>query len=331
MSSFQAFCYVFNLFLVFLIFTSTFARCPNNCSGHGKCQGGDGICDCYSGWGSVTDIAEYKTLDCSAKTCPNGLSWAHLPGIDGNAHKYTKECSGKGICDRSMGTCTCQGGFAGAACERKPCPNDCSGHGVCVSMRMMARYTLNNAFPLTLNNVSYGDVINATLPWEHDKIFGCVCDSSWEVGLKWGQTQTTEWFGPDCSLRHCPSGNDPRTAANETDCFNITMNTDGVNANGGAGLGLEGNLCHVDCANRGICDYNTGQCKCFKHFGGPDCTITSAFIGTTYGSDGNIIGAYETGFSSLSNARSGAGAGYGPSGGSRLDSFLSDLGIPNPG
>jgi hypothetical protein len=28
-------------------------------------------------------------------------------------------------------------------------------------------------------------------------IYGCVCDSSWTVGLASGQTQQPEYFGPD--------------------------------------------------------------------------------------------------------------------------------------
>ena len=57
-------------------------------------------------------------------------------------------------------------------------------------------------------------------------IYGCVCDSSWEVGLGAGQTQEPEWFGPDCSLRHCPSGDDPTTTEeDETDCSNATSSS----------------------------------------------------------------------------------------------------------
>lgn len=37
--------------------------------------------------------------------------------------------------------------------------------------------------------------------WDEDKVYGCVCDSSWSVGLGAGETQEPEWFGPDCSLR----------------------------------------------------------------------------------------------------------------------------------
>jgi hypothetical protein len=33
--------------------------------------------------------------------------------------------------------------------------------------------------------------------------YGCVCDSSWEVGLGSGQRQSPEWFAADCSLSTC--------------------------------------------------------------------------------------------------------------------------------
>jgi hypothetical protein len=61
----------------------------------------------------------------------------------------------------------------------------------------MAR--MSNALPLAPNTFYEGDVGGST--WDEDMIFGCVCDSSWDVGLGSGQTQEPEWFGPDCSLR----------------------------------------------------------------------------------------------------------------------------------
>ena len=70
-------------------------------------------------------------------------------------------------------------------------------------------------------------------------IYGCLCDSSWEVGLGNGQRQQSEWFGPDCSLRRCPGADDPRTRDDESDCK-------GVTALGGKGVGLVGNICHID-------------------------------------------------------------------------------------
>ena len=100
----------------------------------------------------------------------------------------------------------------------------------------------------------------------------CVCDSGWKVGLGANQTQTPEYFGPNCGLRHCPSGDDPVTLhVNELNCTNVT-------AEGGHGVGMPGNHCHVDCSNRGLCDYSSGVCTCFDGFFGANCgTPVSAF------------------------------------------------------
>lgn len=100
-------------------------------------------------------------------------------------------------------------------------------------------------------------------------IYGCVCDSSWTVGLGYGETQEPEWFGPDCSLRHCPSGDNPQTSTDETDCA-------GVYAKNSNAQGESGNLCQVDCSNQGICDYRTGTCRCFNGQYGPDCSFGDA-------------------------------------------------------
>jgi hypothetical protein len=142
-------------------------------------------------------------------------------------------------------------------------------------------------------------------------IYGCVCESSWPVGLGAGETQEPEWFGPDCSLKHCPSADNPRTNAVETNCY-------GMVAKGSIYAGAVGNLCQVDCANQvsrrvyschqqnthpstlhiawvlplpffkfkakiisyvfsivmqGICDHSTGTCQCFDGQFGVDCSI----------------------------------------------------------
>ena len=55
----------------------------------------------------------------------------------------------------------------------------------------------------------------------------------------------------------------------ETDCYNIT-------APGSMYIGEPGNKCHVDCANRGICDYRTGLCQCFDGLYGAACDVIDA-------------------------------------------------------
>jgi hypothetical protein len=119
------------------------------------------------------------------------------------------------------------------------------------------------ATPLNLNTYYEGEEDGAT--WDEDMLYACVCDSSWKVGLGSGERQESEWFGPDCSLRHCPTGNDPRTDIDDTDCFNKT-------APFSSARGEAGNLCHVDCSNRGQCDYGSGKCQCYNGYYGEACT-----------------------------------------------------------
>ena len=126
---------------------------------------------------------------------------------------------------------------------------------------------MTNALPLSAPTTYNG--FESTTTWDSDKIYGCVCDSSWTVGLGSNERQEPEWFGPDCSLRHCPSGDDPRTSVDETDC-------EGVLAKGGFGTGSVGNICHIDCSNRGLCDYATGKCQCFDGYYGQACNLQSA-------------------------------------------------------
>jgi len=40
-------------------------------------------------------------------------------------------------------------------CNAAACPNDCSGHGKCVSIKTMAGET--RAFPMNFNNYTYGE------------------------------------------------------------------------------------------------------------------------------------------------------------------------------
>lgn len=77
------------------------------------------------------------------------------------------------------------------------CPNHCSGHGRCLRVRDIHQEP--NAFPFGHNDGSYtGDEDETT--WAENKIYACVCDSSWKVGYKPGEVQEPEFFGPDCSL-----------------------------------------------------------------------------------------------------------------------------------
>ena len=99
-----------------------------------------------------------------------------------NSAHYYMECSNKGSCDRSTGTCECFDGYDGVACQRASCPGfpeSCSGHGVCKTAAQLASADNGNVYKL----------------WNKDSTMGCECDSG--------------YFGADCSQRSCKVGVDP--------------------------------------------------------------------------------------------------------------------------
>lgn len=138
---------------------------------------GHGTCGQYD---KCSCWANWQGNDCGQRTCAYGDSWA-LNNVDPH---YYDECSSKGICDRSTGECQCFPEFEGRACERLSCPNQCSGHGKC-------RYLNDMSNPSTYSG------------WDKIKIQTCMCDGG--------------FYGPDCSQRYCPQGDDPLTVCNNAD------------------------------------------------------------------------------------------------------------------
>ena len=151
----------------------------SGCSGHGACDTARSRCDCESGWGAAADVAAYKAPDCSLRTCPADRAWVDVPSAPLVAHATRAECSNMGLCDRATGKCRCFAGFEGEACQRSACPGTpvCSGHGRCLAIKQLAPEA--NAVPFGGAYAYGGEPDSAT--WDEDKIYGCVCDSEWQV------------------------------------------------------------------------------------------------------------------------------------------------------
>ena len=111
--------------------------------------------------------------------------WERWPGYfntGGDEGHFYMECSNRGLCDRSTGQCKCFPGYTGEACRRTVCPNDCSGHGTCESVKELA----------VASGFTYG-------LWDAEKSMACSCDPG--------------YGGIACSERVCPFGDDPLTKA----------------------------------------------------------------------------------------------------------------------
>lgn len=134
---------------------------------------------------SQNDICTCNSLwmgpDCSQRTCLYGPAWA----ADNSDPHAVVECANQGACNRVTGECECFDGFEGRACTRMSCPNKCSGNGICKKLK-----DLNTTVPYSASN------------WDADRIGGCLCDPG--------------YYGVDCSLRYCPTGDDPLTLCAST-------------------------------------------------------------------------------------------------------------------
>eukprot|EP01039_Chlorochromonas_danica_P002765 gene2765-3018_t len=193
------------------------------CSGHGICANrtsGSGYeCQCFDGWYGLT---------CAVGDCPKGRAWFDEPFSSKAAHRPV-ECSNAGVCNRDTGLCSCQTGFAGAACEIFDCPRSgaspCSGHGNCLSIRsFFAQYDYSYGNAST--DAWTWDIDSST--WDAERWFVCSCSA--QVGIldsadllhpSSGPRGTVSgfaspsaplpgFFNYDCAGRNCPLGHDTR-------------------------------------------------------------------------------------------------------------------------
>jgi hypothetical protein len=66
------------------------------------------------------------------------------------------------------------------------------------------------------------------------------------------------------------------TTVDETRCTGMSqLNSANTGPSEWPDYGHQGNYCHIDCSNRGTCDYQSGLCTCYEGFYGENCGQTS--------------------------------------------------------
>ena len=174
------------LVIINIVFIQVYGNaCPNACSGHGDCNSADNRCKCWKADPRTNTF--WIGGDCSLRECPRGPAWVDMAIANENAHNVA-EWSNKGTCDYTTGHCTCELNFEGVSCNRMTCELDCNGHGACRSMKF------HSDAQTPENGKTYYAYTNV---WDANMIYGCACD----VG----------YTGHDCSIRLCPTGDDPMT------------------------------------------------------------------------------------------------------------------------
>ena len=190
---------------------------PLICSGGGSCLP-DRTCNCTEG---------YFGSACEYKACPDaGKLWFDEATNDNmNPHKKkmtsSLECSNRGLCDWSTGTCACDDRFdlfEGDACELLSCYRSvtdlCSGHGSCRNMQEFAEEAELFKADGTPRRTTYED------PWDANMMRGCLCDKN-EGLFDYNTSSTTyrgpfamaytDWTGYSCARAFCPTGDNPST------------------------------------------------------------------------------------------------------------------------
>ena len=180
----------------------------------------------------------------------------------------TDGCWSRGQCVASTGQCYCDAGFAGVACEHAAdrwCPNNCGGHGRC----------LTNGTCVCTPGYGGADCSEIVVP---DCATGCSGRGAC-AGASGACACDAGYAGVDCSavIPTCPLSCSARGR-----CVDGAARIDGSVGRcecdagfGGAGCELAINPCPLGCSGRGACDHATQRCVCRPGFSGAACEVVA--------------------------------------------------------
>jgi len=270
-------------------------ECPNDCSGHGVCR-------------TVEEIAangmNYKKTD----SVGTENFWT---GVNKNSHLTYRLWDQ----DKSQG-CVCDAGYSGPDCSRRECPRgddplthrpaDCGGSVCRDEVQVHKLLDRAGATAIDWMYIRFTEWTGQT--WRTDFFqFGddtCLAatDAARADILK-NQLMAI----PNSVFEDITVTVDSSTPGEVDITFTFTANSGNIasleffseerdqlvyngTCNGGEtdkdfhwiqGAVAQGNKEESTCSNRGLCDYTTGICKCFRGYFSDDCSMQNALAGAT--------------------------------------------------
>ena len=264
------------------------------CSDAGICNRDNGICECFEGYDGAACEKTACLDNCNghgrclsmqeAATATNAVPLVCYPTkYEGNEATTTwdSDMIHGCVCDSSWSVGygngeTQLGEWFGNACQYKRCPSgndpltlgndqDCQGlwdngqtFGTTVAITFVAVSGSG-----TSGVVTFTELIPAVVPFKVGSVVVIVdlptttaLNNAWTVTAA---TTTTFSFVP--MERSFASDNTYNEAGSAHDC-----------------KGSAGNLCHVECSNRGKCDYEKGTCDCVEGYTGEACENVVAVL-----------------------------------------------------
>jgi len=267
----------------FIGFVSEEAHAYMECSNKGMCDRSSGECVCFDG---------YEGSACQRTVCHNSCS-GH--GICRNIVDKSNSLSATAKTDYQLWdglknqACVCDPGYAGVDCRERLCPKGADplddgkvNEVQVVTVDSTGGGTIGGTFKL-----SYKDLFGET--WVTSAITASASDNSADVAaaLKAIPNSVIE----DVTVTHTAS-------SNSGSVYSITFthnpgNLELLTVDGTAvtntytavatTASTEGTTVAQECSGRGLCDYDTGICKCFRGYRLDDCSSQHALAYTSGG------------------------------------------------
>lgn len=207
------------------------------------------LCDaCYSGASCQEECSGRGQCNATLGTCDCGYGGGRGERCETDGCPgWGEDCTGHGVCNSATGQCTCDSGWSDPGCDLPSCPQNCNLRGACVAVDDQPQCQCTQGY---FGTACQHQCVNGTIQTDAQEEETCVCDSCFS--------------GPFCDLACSGTGN--CTASGVCDCGFDGGRGDYCQLPGCPGYGS-------DCSEKGTCNKATGVCVCNEGWKGQGCEL----------------------------------------------------------